>query len=84
MQIKELRVRIKESYESNAGTYEAKVKIADAETTLELALSSATICKIFACIREDAAACAMRAASATPQACLEAEHTPLLIEQSTL
>ena len=84
MRVEQVTVRRKESYESNPGLYEGRVKIVNEGSTLELQLSAKSMAAIFKVIASDAAAEAMRCASATPRALEEAETEPLLIEQGEI
>ena len=82
MQVKSINIKIQESYQADAGQYKGKVEMADERSSQTLDLSPATLSRIFQVIREDAKSEAMRMASATHRAVEDAEHAPLLIEQS--
>lgn len=82
MQVKELTIRVQESYQSEAGQYKGKVKLADDNNAQEISLSAKSIARIFGVIKDDVASQALRMASAAPNAIDEAETQPLLIEQS--
>ena len=86
MQVKSLEIR-----QANKWSDDEKNKIFVGIVTLvgetgkqEIALSSATIAKIFALIRSDAAATAKQNASLVSASLEEAETAPLLIEQMAL
>ena len=86
MQVKSLEIR-----QANKWTDEEKNKIFVGLVTLvgetgkqEIALSSATIAKIFALIRSDAATTAKHNAAMVDSSLEEAETAPLLIEQMSL
>lgn len=80
MKVKEIQIRLQESYQPDAGQYRGTVTLADDNSSQEIRISSRGLTNIFRVIKEDVAAEAMRIASATPNALSEAEHTPLLIE----
>lgn len=80
MQVKEIRIKLQESYQPDAGQSRGIVTLADENSSQEIRISSRGLAYIFRVIKEDVAAEAMRIASATPSAMNEAEHAPLLLE----
>lgn len=84
MQVKEIRIKMQESYRPDAGQYRGTVTLADESSSQEIRISSRGLAAIFRVIKEDVAAEAMRIASAAPNAMNEAEHAPLLLKNGDL